>query len=68
MQHPDGRFRTPQELYDDADLTIEQKRHLLKQWYDQILQQKKADEEGMLGQQPETSLQSVADLLEKLKD
>jgi hypothetical protein len=47
MKNPASAFGTPEALSASSELTAEQKRAVLVQWKDQLLQLQAADEEGM---------------------
>jgi len=47
MKNPASVFGTPEVLSASTELTAEQKRAILLQWKDQLLQLQAADDEGM---------------------
>lgn len=47
MKNPASVFGTPEALSASTELTAEQKRAILLQWKDQLLQFQAADDEGM---------------------
>jgi hypothetical protein len=64
MKDPGGAFGTPEVLSASSELTAEQKRALLLQWKDQLLQLQAADEEGM--QRSESGAGVTGDLLRRV--
>ena len=47
MKNPMATFGTPEALFESAELTVEQKRAVLRQWQDQLEQFQTADDESM---------------------
>jgi hypothetical protein len=64
MKNPGSTFGTPEALEASAELTTEQKRAILLQWKDQLLQLQAADDENMPG--PETTGGATADCLTRV--
>jgi hypothetical protein len=52
MKNPASAFGTPEALRASTALTTQQKRAVLLQWKDQLLQLQAADEEGMQKDEP----------------
>jgi hypothetical protein len=72
MKNPGATFGTPEVLEASTDLTTEQKRAILLQWKDQLLQLQTADDENMPGLEANTEITSdclrrVATVLSRLK-
>jgi hypothetical protein len=64
MKNPASAFGTPEALRASTALTPEQKRAVLLQWKDQLLQLQAADEEGMQKDEPATG--ATGDLLSRV--
>jgi hypothetical protein len=72
MKNPGATFGTPEVLEASTDLTTEQKRAILLQWKDQLLQLQTADDENMPGLEANTEftsdcLRRVTTVLSNLK-
>lgn len=66
MKNPSYVFDTPEALHASTELTVEQKRAILKQWKDQLQQLQSADDENMPG--PEGTASATAEKLRRVTD
>lgn len=64
IKDPGRAFGTPEALSASGDLTAEQKRAVLVEWKDQLLQLQAADEEGM--QRSEAGSGATGELLRRV--
>ena len=64
MRNPGSVFGTPEVISASCELTPNEKRAVLLQWKDQLLQLQAADEEGM--QKSEAGAGATADLLRRV--
>ena len=64
MKNPASVFGTPEVLNASTELTAEQKRAILLQWKDQLLQLQTADDEGM--QRSETGAGATTECLARV--
>lgn len=67
LQNPARFFETPQHVLDDPNLTVTQKRKLLKQWEQDARLLSVAEEEGMAGGE-ENMLHRVKRAMEAIGD